>query len=138
MGYIKKLALGDDHLKLIREFNISSFDGGVGIPYTLNGGLLGGGKCVEDAALILGKSDMAIKNTADSADGRAFDDETERYLHTRCSYVMDNLEDIEKMLHHSVGRFNVTSGLYGYNNETALWEKISLMSRIREFLKHLF
>ena len=61
--------------------------------------LWGGTYIFEDMAYILGKMDRVIEGTLEDPDGPKFDEETTEYLHGLASFIIDNLSNIEEILH---------------------------------------
>lgn len=116
----KVLALKKEHLKLINFILLDKRDDGIVIPYN---GLFGGGHVLDDIATILGWLDKAIPNSENSSYGRAFDDETERKMMSYYEFVKGNLNEIEELIHQSVGRFKVTEGIYLKDMYEGVWRR---------------
>lgn len=64
---------------------------------TLN--LWGGTYIYEDMALILGMTDKIIEGTEEDPTGAKFDDETMEYFNELATFIIENLVDIESILH---------------------------------------
>jgi hypothetical protein len=116
------LNLTEDHLKLVRFFNIEDEnDEFLSINkermLTLQTHLL------DDVSLILGLRDKAIKNTEEDADGMAFQDEDEKYMLDTYKYVSDNMYLIETLLHQNVME-GIKPGHYRCNSKDMIWSKI--------------
>ena len=74
-----QLQLTKNHLKLIPFFFIQELDDDkIGVDKNIMFNM--GSHLLEDMAIILGLEDKAIKNSQFDAEGRAFDDETEKYM----------------------------------------------------------
>lgn len=116
------LNLTEDHLKLVKFFNIEDIDDDFlsinkKTMLTLQTHLL------DDVSLILGLRDKAIKNRTEDADGMAFPDEEEKYMLDTYNYVSDNIHLIETLLHQRCME-GVQPGHYKCNSRDLLWEKV--------------
>ncbi len=121
---IKKITLTEDHIKLIPFFFIQEFgDNEIGVTKEQLFNL--GSHLLEDMAMILNMMDKVIPNTAYDADGRAFDDETEKYLLSLYNYIIENLFDIETIIHQFVCKGGITPGTYKSLDNELIWEKVS-------------
>lgn len=121
---VKKITLTEDHIKLIPFFFIQEFgDNEIGVTKEQLFNL--GSHLLEDMAMILGLSDKAINNTSYDADGRAFDDETEKYMLDLYNYIVDNLYYIELIIHQFVIKGGITAGTYKALDNELFWEKVS-------------
>ena len=119
---IKRLTLTEDHLKLINliRFEDDYKNNKVSIdkinPYILSGKL-------EDIAFALGLSNLAIPNTEDNENGAAFPDETEEYMLGVHHYILDNIYDIEVLIHQMVLKGGITPGTYKCIDTEEIWER---------------
>lgn len=118
---ILHLNLTEDHLKLVKFFNIEDTnDDFLSINkktmLTLQTHLL------DDVSLILGLRDKAIKNRMEDAEGMAFPDEDEKYMLDVYNYVSDNLYLIETLLHQRCVE-GVKPGKYRCNDRSMIWEE---------------
>ena len=120
---IKRLTLTNDHLKLIPFFYINTNDGNDVNINTEYGLFNMNNRLVEDMCMILGLQDKAIPNTENDADGRAFDEETTKYMIDVYEYVMNNLADIETLIHQFVVNGGLTEGTYKCLDNDMIWEK---------------
>ena len=112
-----------DHLKLIPFFFVQEFeDDKVGIDTNII--LNMGSHLLEDMAMILGLEDKALKNTQNDAEGRAFDEETEKYMLSLFDYIVDNFYYIETLIHQFVVKGGLTVGTYQAKDNELIWEKI--------------
>lgn len=117
-----ELNLTKDHLKLIPFFFIQEFDDdNVGIDKNIMFNM--GNHLLEDMAFILGLEDKAIKNTQFDADGRAFDEETEKYMLSLFNYINDNMYYIETLIHQFVVKGGLTEGTYKALDSDLIWKK---------------
>lgn len=119
---IKRLTLTMDHLKLINliRFEDDDMNDKISVdkinPYILSGKL-------EDIAFALGLSHLAIPNTADNENGAAFPDETEKYMLDTHHYIVDNLYDIEVLIHQMVLKGGISPGTYKCIDTEEIWSK---------------
>ena len=74
-------------------------------------------------SMILGLRDKMIPNTQNDADGMAFDDETESYMKGLYDYLVDNLYDIETLIHQFVVNGGLSVGTYVCKDNEMLWER---------------
>lgn len=129
---MKTLTLSKDVVSLIGKFSLEKTDEGILIPYQ---GLFGGGHVLEDMAMYLGCIDKAIKNTECDAEGRAFDDETEERLLKLYYFIVSNIDDIESLIHSSIGRFKITKGIYVFDEDIQEWVKTDWLWKLRLLFK---
>ena len=119
---IKRLTLTQDHLKLINliRFEDDYDNNKVSIdkvnPYILSGKL-------EDIAFAPGLSHLAIPNTEEDENGAAFPDETEEYMLNVHHYIIDNIYDIEVLIHQMVLKGGITPGTYKCIDTEEIWER---------------
>ena len=119
---ILHLNLTEDHLKLIRFFNIEDKDDDFlkinkKVMLTMQTHIL------DDVAMILGLRDKAIKNTEEDADGAAYPDDVEKYMLDTYKYVSDNMYLIETLLHQRVME-GIQVGEYTCKDNELVWKKI--------------
>ena len=120
---VVKLNLTKDHLKLIPFFFVQEFENetvGVDTNIMLNMG----SHLLEDMAIILGLESKALKNTQNDAEGRAFDDETEKYMLSLFEYIQENFYYIETLIHQFVVKGGLSEGTYKALDNELIWEKI--------------
>lgn len=115
------LHLTEDHLKLVKFFNIEDIDDDFlsinkKTMLTLQTHLL------DDVSLILGLRDKAIPNRTEDADGMAFPDDVEQYMIDTYKYVSDNIYLIETLIHQRITE-GVQPGDYHCSNRDMLWVK---------------
>ena len=119
---IKRLTLTNEHITLIRLLNFqeNDFDSTIVVnkkdPYMLGGRL-------EDLALALGYMNTAIPGTENDAEGAAFPDDVEEHILEVHHYVVDNLHDIETLIHQFVFSGGLTAGTYKCIDTEEIWEK---------------
>lgn len=116
------LNLTEDHLKLVRFFNIEdTHDEYLSINkevmLTLQTHLL------DDVATILDLRDKAIPNTSNDAEGTAYPDEVEKYMLDTYNYVSDNIYYIETLLHQYVME-GIKPGHYKAKDNELIWEYV--------------
>lgn len=126
----KSLTLTEDHIKLICLFkfeHIAQYNRfgqkiatGFFIdevnPYILSGNLA-------DLALALGLKDKAIEGTEEDPEGAAFPDEVVEYLQATHRYIVDNMCDIESLIHQMAFEGGLTAGTYTFSDEKFAWVK---------------
>lgn len=117
------LNLTEDHLKLVRFFNIEdTHDEYLSINkevmLTLQTHLL------DDVAAILDLRDKAILNTSNDAEGTAYPDEVEKYMLDTYNYVSDNIYYIETLLHQYVME-GIKPGHYKAKDNELIWEYVA-------------
>jgi hypothetical protein len=61
--------------------------------------LWGGTYIYEDIAYIIGKMDKVVEGTLEDPDGPKFDEETTEYMDGLASFIIENLQNIEEILH---------------------------------------
>jgi hypothetical protein len=119
---VLKLEFTKDHLKLIPFLFIQEFDDDkVGVDKNIM--LNMGSHLLEDMAIILGLESHAIKNTSNDAEGRAFDDETEKYMLSLFDFFNDNFYYIETIIHQFATRGGITEGVYTALDNELIWQK---------------
>lgn len=118
---IIKLTLTEDHLKLVRMFNIVDYEEDVSIDKTAMLTVMS--HILDDIALVLGLRDKAISGTEESADGAAYPDDVEKYMLDTYNYVRDNMYNIETLLH-QFAVDGVKPGTYKCKDSDLIWEKV--------------
>lgn len=116
-----KLTLTEDHIRLISNFKFEVINKG---QIQINRNCLYGGTFIlEEIAMIIGKFDQAIEGTEDDSMGRAFPDELEEYMWSLHNYIVDNLENIESLLHQFAAE-GIKPGTYKCKSQEMFWTKI--------------
>lgn len=126
MAKKKQLEFTDDILALVSNIHFSE------MPYLKDkefpvyaidmNSLFGGSFILEDISRILGIYDKSvIKGTECNAMGPSFQKEDEDYMFRIATYIYDNLEDIEAILHYFSNKGGIKSGIYEYSRKTGLW-----------------
>lgn len=119
---VVRLELTKDHLKLIPFFFVQEFeDEKVGIDKNIMFNM--GSHLLEDMAIILGLENKAIKNTQFDAEGRAFDEETEKYMLSLYDFFNENFYFIETLIHQFVIQGGLTEGVYSALDNELIWKK---------------
>ena len=119
---VVRLELTKDHLKLIPFFFVQEFeDEKVGIDKNIMFNM--GSHLLEDMAIILGLENKAIKNTQFDAEGRAFDEETEKYMLSLYDFFNENFYFIETLIHQFVIQGGLTEGVYTALDNELIWKK---------------
>jgi hypothetical protein len=118
----KTITLTEDMLKLIPFFYIQEFDDSkVGVDKQILFNL--GSHLMEDMAMILGKMDHAIPNTAEDGDGRAFDDETTDYMLEIFNYLSENIVYIESLVHQYACMGGLKAATYKCLTNEMIWSE---------------
>ena len=117
-----RLELTKDHLKLIPFFFVQEFDDEkVGVDKNIMFNM--GSHLLEDMAIILGLEDKAIKNTQFDAEGRAFDEKTEKYMLSLYDFFNENFYFIETLIHQFVIQGGLSEGVYTALDNELIWKK---------------
>lgn len=85
--------------------------------------LYGGNFVLEDIALIIGKYDEHIKGTEEDPMGPRFPKELEDYMFDLHTYIVDNIEYIEDLVHYYSNKGGLTEGTYKCKPYNKIWEK---------------
>ena len=97
MGNKISLVFTEDIIKLIKLLKVQKFsDSRVGID---NYGLYPESHLFDFMALVLGLQDHRIPGTEENPLGAEYDEETTNYLHELDSFIVENLEFIEEIIH---------------------------------------
>ena len=91
------LTFNEDHIKLIQNFRTRQLDDANFTIDTYD--LFGGTYLYEDMAQILGLMDKVIPGTMEDADGPKFDEDTQLYLNELDGFIVENIQNIEDILH---------------------------------------
>ena len=121
---VKKLTLTEDILKLISNIHFTEYgDSNLDKYYIDLHGLYGGSYVFEDISYILGKFDEHIEGTENDPMGPRFSQELEDYMWEIHSYVLDNLGDIEDLVHFFCAKGGLKPGTYKRGNDS-LWKYV--------------
>ena len=119
---VKRITLNEDHLKLINlirfqhdEENNRIFVDKV-YPYIIPGKL-------EDIAFALGLADKKIPGTEDDENGAAFPIGVEEYMLGIHHYIVENIYDIEVLIHQMVLKGGITPGTYKCIDYEEVWSR---------------
>jgi hypothetical protein len=85
--------------------------------------LWGGTYIYEDIAYIIGKMDKVIDGTLEDPDGPKFDEETTQYMDELASFIIDNLTNIEEILHQFCTEGIQAGVVYTCKPNEHLWSK---------------
>lgn len=119
---LKKLTFTKDHLKLIPFIFIQENDN-EDIEIKKEHMFNIGSHLLEDMSIILGLESHAIKGSENDADGRAFDEDTEKYMIGLYQYIKDNLFYIESLIHQFSVNGGISEGTYKCLDNELFWEK---------------
>ena len=118
---IKRLKVTEDHLKLIPFILLEEEDDNVKINKSLTFNIQS--TVLDDLSLILGIQDRAIPNTKDDANGRAFNDDDEKYMLDLYHSIVDDLFYWEILIHQYVCRGGIQVGTYKCIDSELIFEK---------------
>lgn len=121
---MKKLILNEDHIKMLQYIAIEDIDDDyVGVlkeaPFYSKTTVL------EDMSMYLGIRDNSIEGTENDAEGRAFSEKDTDYMLGIYDYLVENIHDIETLIHQFVGKGGITPGTYISSNYSDIWKKES-------------
>lgn len=123
-----KLKLTEDILSLIANIHFNRVpDVKNSKKYPLTWGidfysLYGGNFVFEDVARIIGKYDEHIPGTEEDSRGVQFPEELENYMWEIHSYVVDNIEYIEDLVHYYSNKGGLQVGTYECKPYNKIWE----------------
>lgn len=121
---MKKLILNEDHIKMLQYIAIEDIDDDyVGVlkeaPFYSKTTVL------EDMSMYLGIRGNSIEGTENDAEGRAFSEKDTDYMLGIYDYLVENIHDIETLIHQFVGKGGITPGTYISSNYADIWKKES-------------
>lgn len=116
-----RLTFNEEHIKLISNFRTRQLDDEHYAIDTYD--MFGGTYLYEDMALILGYMDKVIPGTMEDADGPKFDDETLNHLNELDSFIVENLQNIEDILHQFCTEGIQVGVTYWCNPSEGIWHK---------------
>lgn len=123
-----KLTLTDEHLALISNLRMSKLPDNVEtleiakLGFDLNS-LYGGSFVLEDISYILGCYDKHIEGTEEKAMGPEFPKELTDHMFKLHYDIMDNIENIEELVHYYSNKGGLTPGTYVCNEWEHIWSK---------------
>ncbi len=85
--------------------------------------LYGGDFVFEDIAYILGRYNEHIPGTEEEALGARFPDEFEDYMWGLHSYILENIDSIEELVHQFCGKGGLKPGIYKCKSYFRQWER---------------
>lgn len=85
--------------------------------------LYGGNLTFEDIAYILGRYDEHIPGTEEDPMGAKFSQELEDYMWGMHTYILDNIGNIEEIIHQFAAKGGVTPGTYKCKSYEHIWER---------------
>ena len=116
-----KLTFTEEHINLIKNFRTRQIDDA---NYSIDTyDLFGGTYLYEDMAYILGLMDKVIPGTMEDADGPKFEEETMQHLMELDSFIVDNLQHIEDILHQFCTEGIQPGVTYVCNLNEGVWHK---------------
>lgn len=126
---IIRLTLTEDHLKLISHLNFGE------VPDITNeefehmtfgldlNSLFGGSYALEDISYILHRYDEHIVGTENDPLGVQFPEETQAYFYELYNFILDNLKEIEELVHQFVAIGGLTPGTYKCRSNEHIWSR---------------
>ena len=127
---IDKLTFSEDVIRLIPHFNFTETPllpaiRDVEIPrWGLDyNSIYGGSFLLEDLALILGFYDKVLPETIENADGPRYPEEIEDRMLAAHRFVIENMKEIEEIIHQFVVKGGITAGTYKCEHDIRLWER---------------
>ena len=124
-----KIKLTKDILNLITNIRFTKVPDTRSETYPLTWGidlfsLYGGSFILEDIAYIIGKYEEHIPGTEDDAEGPRFKPELEEYMLGLHSYIVENLEYIEDLVHYYSNKGGLSEGVYKCKSNEKAWTKV--------------
>ena len=86
--------------------------------------LYGGSFALEDISYILGRYDEHIQGTEEDPMGPRFPQEVEDYMWGIHSYIVENIEYIEDLVHYYCNKGGLSEGVYKCHSNSKDWLKI--------------
>lgn len=126
---VKKITLTDDMLKLISCIRfkeapkIRENDDREHLSLEIDyGSLYGGSFLLEDVSYILGCYDKHIEGTEENALGPEFENDLSDYMYNTHLYILENLGDIEELVHWFSNKGGLYAGTYEYDESCGMWK----------------
>lgn len=116
---IKRLKITEDIVSLISNFRFRKINDKISGLDTYD--LYGGTYLFEDMAFILGKFDKMIPGTETNPMGRQFTEETVKYFKELDEFIIENITDIENLLHQFV-KEGLKPGIYESIDYEQVWK----------------
>ena len=124
------LEITEDMIKLISNFQFGDapdFDGTEqqNGDYSIDiNNLYGGDITFESIAYVLGRYDEHIDGTEEDPLGAKFPKEFEDYMWQLHGTIVENIRNIEEIVHQFCGRGGVTPGTYVCQSNAHIWKKL--------------
>lgn len=87
--------------------------------------LYGGSFLFEDIALILGRYDERMEDSENGYMGAQFSQETTDYFLELHSYITENLDKIEELIHQFVVKGGIKATTYRKDAQYGIWEEVT-------------
>ena len=84
--------------------------------------IYGGSYLFEDISYLIGRYDEHIPGTENDFMGVRFESEFEDYMYGMHSYIIENLEYIEEIVHQFCARGGIREGTYKCKSNQRIWE----------------
>ena len=125
-----KIKLTKDILKLIENIHFTKVPSQRSESYPMTWvidffSLYGGSFLYEDISRILGRYDEHIDGTEIEALGPRFESSFEDYMLEIHSYLVNNIEYIEDLVHYYSNKGGLTEGVYQCKSNEKAWRKVS-------------
>ena len=121
---VKKLELTEDILKLISNIHFKDYGESDGEKFFIDlYGLYGGSYVFEDISYLLGRYDEHIAGTEDLPTGPRFEQEFEDYMWSIHSFIVDNLDSVEELVHWFSNKGGLKVGTYKKGND-GIWKYV--------------
>ena len=126
-----KITLTEDVLKLVSNIRFKEYTkyeeddqrDHIGYEIDLNS-LYGGDFVLEDISFILGMYDRHIVDTEEDFDGPKFNEDDTKYMYELHDFVVDNLNNIEEILHQMIFKGGIKPGTYKCKDWQHIWEYV--------------
>ena len=121
---VKKLELTEDILTLISNIHFVDYGESDGEKYFMDiNGLYGGSYVFEDISYLLGRYDEHLPGTEEDPLGPQFPKEFEDYMWNIHSFIVDNLDSVEELVHWFSNKGGLTPGTYKKGND-GIWKRV--------------
>lgn len=124
------LTLTEDHLKLVSNIHFGTLpeplkdnDTRENVEFGINyNEVYGSGFLFETIALILGRYYDFIPGTEEDADGAKYDDEFTNYMWGLHTFILDNIDSIEELVHQFCNCGGLVPGTYICKSHEHIWK----------------
>lgn len=85
--------------------------------------IFGGNFVLEDISYLIGIYDRHIPGTEDDYDGPKFNKEDTQYMYGLYDFIVDNIENIEELVHQFCTRGGLKPGTYSCLSHAHIWKR---------------